>query len=71
RTILAEGFTKDVFTPSNLKRAFGGVLRHFIIGGSDLHRDDDTRQITVITDDERPFVVYGDETKRDKNSSND
>ena len=71
RTILAQGFTKDVFTPSNLKRAFGGVLRHFIIGGSDLHHDDDTRQITVITDDERPFVIYGDETKREKNSSND
>jgi manganese/iron transport system ATP-binding protein len=28
------------------------------LGGSDLHDDDDARQVTVITDDERPFVVY-------------
>ena len=71
RTILAQGLTKEVFTPDNLKRAFGGVLRHFVLGGSALHNDDDTRQVTVITDDERPFVVYGDETKQYENPSND
>ena len=25
-----------------------------------LHDDDDTRSITVLTDDERPLVFYGD-----------
>ena len=60
-TVLAYGPTDQIFTHANLERAFGGVLRHFVLGGSDLHDDDDTRQIRVITDDERPFVVYGDE----------
>ncbi len=61
-TVLAHGPTSEVFTHENLEIAFGGVLRHFVLGGSDLHDDDDARQIRVITDDERPFVVYGDET---------
>ena len=60
RTVLASGLTKDVFTQSNIEKAFGGVLRHFVLGGADLHDDDDTRQVTVITADERPFVVYED-----------
>lgn len=59
QTVLASGLTSEVFTQANLQVAFGGVLRHFILGGTDLHDDDDTRQVTVITDDERPFVVYG------------
>tara|TARA_R110002126_G_scaffold265852_2_gene408978 strand:- start:5052 stop:5921 length:870 start_codon:yes stop_codon:yes gene_type:complete len=59
RTVLASGATKDVFTHENLEKAFGGVLRHFILGGENLHDDDDTRQVTVLTDDERPFVIYG------------
>lgn len=59
QTVLAYGVTSDVFTHENLEIAFGGVLRHFVLGGSDLHDDDDSRQIRVITDDERPFVVYG------------
>ena len=60
RTILDYGPTEKVFTQANIERAFGGVLRHFVLGGQDLHDDDDTRQVTVITDDERPFVVYED-----------
>lgn len=63
RTVLAEGLTADVFTQKNLQKAFGGVLRHFVLGGEDLHDDDDSRQVTVLTDDERPFVIYG-ETER-------
>ncbi len=59
RTVLAEGPTAEVFTHANLEKAFGGVLRQFILGGSDLHDDDDTRRVTVLTDDERPFVIYG------------
>jgi len=62
-TVLAYGLTEDTFTRENLEHAFGGVLRHFVLGGSDLHDDDDSRQIRVITDDERPFVVYGDDRK--------
>ena len=66
QTVLAYGLTKDVFTHANLEKAFGGVLRHFVLGGSDLHDDDDSRQIRVITDDERPFVVYGDDDQSAK-----
>jgi manganese/iron transport system ATP-binding protein len=61
RTVLAYGPTETTFTQANLTRAFGGVLRHHVLGGADLHADDDSRQVTVITDDERPFVVYGDD----------
>ena len=60
RTVLAAGPTHDVFTRENLERAFGGVLRHFVLGASDLHDDEDARAVTVLTDDERPFVIYGD-----------
>jgi manganese/iron transport system ATP-binding protein len=63
-TILAFGETKTTFTHENLEIAFGGVLRHFVLGGSDLHDDDDARTIRVITDDERPFVVYGKEYEK-------
>ena len=59
RSVLAYGPTSDVFTQTNLEQAFGGVLRHYVLGGADLHDDEDTRQVTVITDDERPFVIYG------------
>jgi manganese/iron transport system ATP-binding protein len=62
-TVIASGPTKDTFTEANLERAFGGVLRHFILGGHDLHDDEDKRSITVITDDERPFVIYGEPEK--------
>ncbi|MCB1387200.1 MAG: manganese/iron ABC transporter ATP-binding protein [Nitratireductor sp.] len=58
RTVLASGRTSEIFTPENLEKAFGGVLRHFILGGSDLHDDEDPRKVTVITDDERPLVLY-------------
>lgn len=60
QTILAYGPTSEVFTPSNLEAAFGGVLRHYVLGGADLHDDEDPRRVTVITDDERPLVLYDD-----------
>ena len=63
RTVLASGPTRKVFTQANLERAFGGVLRQFTLGGAELHEDEDARTLTVITDDERPFVVYDDETQ--------
>lgn len=63
RTVLASGPTRKVFTQANLEKAFGGVLRQFTLGGAELHDDEDARTLTVITDDERPFVVYDDETQ--------
>jgi len=62
-TVLASGPTETTFTRENLEAAFGGVLRHFTLGGSDLHDDEDTRKLSILTDDERPFVQYGDQTK--------
>ena len=41
RTVLAAGPTAEVFTQANLERAFGGVLRHFNLGGTALHDDAD------------------------------
>ena len=58
-TVLAYGPTETTFTRDNLERAFGGVLRHFTLNAGELHDDDDPREVTVITDDERPFVQYG------------
>ena len=58
-TVLAHGPTETIFTRDNLERTFGGVLRHFTLGGSDLHDDEDAREVRIITDDERPFVQYG------------
>jgi manganese/iron transport system ATP-binding protein len=64
RILLAAGPTAQVFTQANLERAFGGVLRHFNLGGTALHTDEDPRRLTVLTDDERPLVLYG--TNRDE-----
>ena len=61
RTVLASGETREVFTQENLQRAFGGVLRRFVLTGKQLHDDDDRRQVTVLSDDERPVVLYGDD----------
>ena len=62
-TVLNFGPTSEVFTKDNLEAAFGGVLRHFVLGGADLHDDDDERTVTILTDDERPFVIYDDQTR--------
>jgi manganese/iron transport system ATP-binding protein len=59
RTVLAHGPTETTFTEPNLLAAFGGTLRHIRIGGGDLHDDEDERRVTVLTDDERPVVLYG------------
>lgn len=64
-TVLAAGPTATTFTQANLERAFGGVLRQFKLDGAALHDDDDRRSVTVLTDDERPVVFYGDRTASD------
>lgn len=58
-TVLAYGPTAEVFTRDKLEEAFGGVLRHFVLSGAGLHDDDDARRLSVLTDDERPLVFYG------------
>jgi manganese/iron transport system ATP-binding protein len=63
RTVLAAGPTATAFTDRNLELAFGGVLRRYSLGGTALHKDGDPRAVTVLTDDERPFVIYGDKTQ--------
>jgi manganese/iron transport system ATP-binding protein len=57
-TVIASGPTETTFTRENLEGAFGGVLRHFVLGGTALHDDADARQVSVFTDDERPLVIY-------------
>ncbi len=70
-TVLAHGTTETTFTRENLEKAFGGVLRQFTLGGSDLHDDDDQREVTILTDDERPFVQYGQRGKTKDNKRPD
>ncbi|MEI4260771.1 MAG: manganese/iron ABC transporter ATP-binding protein [Roseovarius sp.] len=65
-TVLAYGPTDEVFTRDTLEEAFGGVLRHFTLRGDELHEDDDPRELRIITDDERPFVHYGERRKKAK-----
>ncbi|WMY95073.1 MAG: ATP-binding cassette domain-containing protein [Arsenophonus sp.] len=59
RTILASGPIETTFTQKNLQIAFGGVLRHIHLSGTELHDDDDPRSLTVITDNEKAAVFYG------------
>ena len=65
-TVLAAGPIAETFTQANLERAFGGVLRHFKLAGTYLHADDDRRAVTVLTDDERPVVFYGERQGEDE-----
>jgi len=57
-TILAHGTTGEVFTQANLERAFGGVLRHFVLQSTPPYALRDT-SIGVFTDDERPLILRG------------
>ena len=68
-TVLAYGPTETTFTHENLEKAFGGVLRHFTLGGDVLHDDDDQRHVSILTDDERPLVQYGSRTHLRSESS--
>ena len=59
RRVLCAGPTAEVFTQANLEAAFGGKLRHFVLGGPALHATTRTSAaVTVLSDDERPFVIY-------------
>ena len=65
KTVLAEGETTKVFTQENLTNAFEGVLRRYVLSATELHNDDDQREVVVLSDDERPVVIYGDDEKSD------
>jgi manganese/iron transport system ATP-binding protein len=56
RTVLAAGPTEQVFTQANLEKAFGGILRHFVLKEGDMMGQG--RAVGLISDDERPFIVY-------------
>ncbi|WP_029556815.1 manganese/iron ABC transporter ATP-binding protein [Xanthobacter sp. 91] len=56
-TVLAYGLTSEVFTQANLEKAFGGVLRHFVLDESHATTPG---TLGVLTDDERPLVLYKD-----------
>jgi len=58
-TVLAYGPTSETFTPENLEKTFGGVLRHFVLNGPA-----GQRPLTVFTDDERPAVLHDDRPAR-------
>lgn len=62
-TVLSHGPTETTFVRENLEAAFGGVLRHFTLSGDTLHDDEDAREVTIFTDDERPLVQYGAKTQ--------
>ncbi len=68
-TVLASGPTEEVFTREKLEEAFGGVLRHFVLSGPGLHDDDDPRHLSVLTDDERPLVFYGEKGRETQQKS--
>lgn len=55
-TVLAYGPTSEIFTQANLERAFGGVLRHFVLGHAD---SEAPYPFGLLTDDERPLVLQG------------
>ena len=53
-TVLAYGPTVETFTQENLERAFGGVLRHFVLNEAQGGRP---MPVRVFTDDERALVL--------------
>ncbi|MBV2143091.1 manganese/iron ABC transporter ATP-binding protein [Falsochrobactrum sp. TDYN1] len=62
-TVLAYGPTEEVFTQANLEKTFGGVLRHLVL---DETAKPNRAAVGVITDDERPFVLYEHKSKERK-----
>ncbi|MCO6547057.1 MAG: manganese/iron ABC transporter ATP-binding protein [Gilliamella sp.] len=59
QTVLAFGPTKTTFTPQNLMTTFGGALRYLSLSGEKLHNDEDPRKVSILTDDERAAIFYG------------
>lgn len=55
-TVLAYGPTVETFTQENLEKAFGGVLRHFVLNEA---QDGRPTPVGVFSDDERPLILQG------------
>jgi len=69
-TVLAYGPTVEVFTHDNLEKAFGGVLRHFVL--NEIRNDGVQNIVGVITGDERPLIMQGGKaTTRNASNSGD
>ena len=55
-TVIKHGKTEDIYNEENLILTFGDALRHFRFDESTVHKNDG-RNITLLTDDERPLVL--------------
>jgi manganese/iron transport system ATP-binding protein len=53
RTVLAHGPTAETFTAANLEATFGAALRHLVLPGRAAGG-----AVGVLTDDERPLILY-------------
>ncbi|KKB75949.1 manganese/iron transporter ATP-binding protein [Devosia soli] len=60
-TVLAYGLTEETFTQNNLEKAFGGVLRHFVLSHA---AGNEQSGVGVFTDDERPLLFEGGKARR-------
>ncbi|GAB2666781.1 metal ABC transporter ATP-binding protein [Vibrio panuliri] len=75
RTIIAAGSTETTFNQENLHATFGGALKQVDIAGKTLHKDDDERNMLIISDHDKPAVFYGKSKSdavivRDQNTEN-
>lgn len=61
-TVLAYGPTEETFTQDNLEKAFGGVLRHFVLNHAP--NGAENSGVRVFTDDERPLLFEGGKARR-------
>ncbi len=59
RTIIASGSVAAAFTQHNIEATFGGMLKQVGIPGRQLHKDDDDRHVTILSDHDKPAVFYG------------
>lgn len=64
KNLIAYGPVETTFNQENLSKAFGGMLRQLQLGGTDLHDDEDSRGLSVLTDDEHPLVLYGEDSDK-------
>lgn len=69
RKVLAFGPTKEIFTEENLKKTFGGVLRHVKFDHTDVPGTK-RHEILLISDDERPLVLKEEEPVKKLKSKN-
>ncbi len=57
QNLIAEGSVTEVFTPQNLQRAFGGILRHSKLPKH--MRNENEEDIVILSDDEKPIIFRG------------